>query len=453
MSMTTTIERQQDWYRPQFKSFERSLNGESASPVHAVRRLAFSRFLEMGFPTTKDEEWRFTNVAPLAKSRFRPVWEHAGAAVEGTALHRFTFGGLRCNRVVFVNGKFDARLSATAFLPPGTVVGSLAHTMHTDPELVNRHLTKLAGYRENAFTALNTSFLRDGAYIRIPEGVALADPIHLLFVSTAAGEPWVSHPRNLIVAGTGSRLAVAESYVHLSGSGYFTNAVTEIELGEGAVLEHDKVQQEADDAFHVGTIHVRQGARSRYTANSISFGGALTRNTVHVVLDGEGGDCTLNGLSLGTRAQLTDNHTAIDHACPGCASHELYKAVLDGRSRGVFNGKIMVRKDAQKTDAKQTNRTLLLSDDAMIDTKPQLEIFADDVKCTHGATVGALDEEQVFYLRSRGMSLAAARDLLTFAFAGEVINRVHLQPLRVQLEHLLHHLLREGRVTPDTHEA
>jgi Fe-S cluster assembly protein SufD len=450
--MTTTIERHQDWYRPHFENFERTLNGASGTAVHAERRKAFSTFLELGFPTTRDEEWRFTNVAPLAASRFQPVPGETVAPIEGTALHRFMFGGLRCNRLVFVDGKFNARLSATAFLPPGVIVGSLADAIRVDPALVERHLTRLAGYRENAFTALNTSFLQDGACVQIPDGVSLPDPVHLLFVATTADVPRVSHPRNLIVAGAGSRLALAESYVHLGGSGYFTNAVTEIEVGRDAVVEHDTVQQEADDAYHIGTIHVHQDAGSRYTANAFSFGGLLVRNTVQVVLDGSGADCTLNGLSLGTREQLTDNHTAIDHARPGCTSHELYKAVLDGRSRGVFNGKIVVRKDAQKTDAKQTNRTLLLSDDAIIDTKPQLEIFADDVKCTHGATVGALDEEQVFYLRSRGMGLAAARDLLTFAFAGEVINRVHMEPLRVQLENLLHHLLREGRVATGTHE-
>jgi Fe-S cluster assembly protein SufD len=451
--MNTAIERHQDWYRTHFESFEKGLNGAAASTVHAVRRNAFSRFLELGFPSTKNEEWRFTDVTPIARARFRPLWEHQEDRIEGCALQRFTFGGLRCSRLVFVNGKFDRRLSTTAFLPPGVIVGSLGDALAQNPAVVERHLTKLAGFQDDPFTAMNTSFLQDGAYVHVPDGVTVPDPVHLLFLATTCGEPWVSHPRNLIVVGAGSRLSVAESYVHLHGGGYFTNAVTEIVLGEGAVMEHDKLQQEAEDAFHIGAIHARQLARSRYTANSIALGGSIVRNTVTVVLDGPGSDCTLNGLSLGTREQLTDNHTTIDHAREECTSHELYKAILDGQSRSVFNGKIFVRKDAQKTDARQTNRSLLLSDQATIDTKPQLEIFADDVKCTHGATVGALDEEQVFYLRSRGMGESEARDLLTFAFAADVIQRVHIDPLREQLDTQMRHRLREGRVTPDADET
>jgi Fe-S cluster assembly protein SufD len=257
----------------------------------------------------------------------------------------------------------------------------------------------------------------------------------------------MASPRNLIVTGDNSKVSIVESYVARSQDVYFTNAVTEMLVGENAVIEHDKLQLESGRAFHIATAQIHQRARSTFTSNAISLGGSLVRNNVTVVLGAEGIESTLNGLSLATGTQHIDNHTTIEHAQPQCASHELYKAILDGEAKGVFNGKIFVRKDAQKTDAKQTNKTLLLSDGATIDTKPQLEIFADDVKCTHGATVGQLDEEQIFYLRSRGIGLDAARDLLTFAFASDVINRVHVEPLRAQLDRVIHARLRAGRLT------
>lgn len=451
--MTATPERLQDWFRPHFERFEASLNGGAEAPVHAIRRRAFERFLDLGFPGTSHEEWRFTNVAPIARGRFAPRWVRPDIAVTVSDLHRFTFGGLRCTRLVFLDGVYSPALSSPSFLPAGVTVGSLVEAIHRRPDLSAGHLTKMADFEHEPFTALNTAFLRDGAFVEVPDGAALTDPLHLLFVATAQGERTAVQPRNLIIAGAGSRLSVVESYVHLGSGAYFTNAVTEIAAGPGADIEHDRLLQEAEEAFHVGAVHVRQQAGSRYTANAITLGGSIVRNTVTAVLAGEGAHCTLNGLSLAARDQLIDNHTAIDHAQPRCTSHELYKAILDGRSRGVFNGKIFVRKDAQKTDARQTNKTLLLSDEATIDTKPQLEIFADDVKCTHGATVGALDEEQIFYLRSRGMGRVEARDVLTYAFAADVIDRVHVDPLRRQLEYLLHQRLRQGRVAREDDET
>jgi len=294
---------------------------------------------------------------------------------------------------------------------------------------------------------LNAAFLADGAFILLPDGAEFQQPIHLLYVATGQGEPTFVTPRNLVVTGRHCRLAIVESYVALAGGTYLTNVVSEVVLGEDSVLEHDKLQLESLNAYHVGTTHTQLAARSTMTSNAITLGGSIVRNTITAVLDAQGIECTLNGLSLGTGRQLVDNHTAIDHAKPHCASHELYKAILDGSARGVFNGKIFVRKDAQKTDAKQTNKTLLLSEEATIDTKPQLEIFADDVKCTHGATVGQIDEEQLFYLRSRGVDEASARDILTYAFAHDVIGRLHVDPLREQLDGMLHARLRQGRVT------
>jgi Fe-S cluster assembly protein SufD len=331
-------------------------------------------------------------------------------------------------------------------MPKGVRVGSLAEYLHDDPALVLKHLSRQARPEEGAFTALNTAFVQDGAFLYIPDGVELDGPIHLLFLATDRAEPFIQTPRNLVVAGEGCRLSIVESYHSLSGGKYFTNVVSEIMAGARTVIEHDKLQSESGNAFHIGTTYVSLGGQSNFVSNTISLGGSLVRNNVTVVLDDGGSECTLNGLSVSTGSQLIDNHTTIDHAKPNCISHQLYKAIVDGKSHGVFNGKILVRKDAQKTDAKQTNKTLLLSDEATIDTKPQLEIFADDVKCTHGATVGQLDEEQVFYLRSRGIPLEAARDILTFAFASDVVNRVHVEPLREQLDAMLRARLRQGRV-------
>jgi Fe-S cluster assembly protein SufD len=271
--------------------------------------------------------------------------------------------------------------------------------------------------------------------------------VHLLFIATGDADPLLLTPRNLIVTGAGCRLSIVETYHAVRSSTYLTNVVSELLVGEGTVIEHDKVQAEHPHAYHVGTTQIVQRRSSTVVSNSIAVGGSIVRNTVSTLLADEGSHCTLNGLSVATGTQLIDNHTTIDHATPNCTSFEMYKSILDGASRGVFNGKIFVRKDAQKTDAKQTNKTLLLSDDATIDTKPQLEIFADDVKCTHGATVGQLDEEQVFYLRTRGIDEIDARDLLTFAFAGDVVSKVHVEPLRDRLDLLLHERLRQGRVT------
>jgi Fe-S cluster assembly protein SufD len=296
------------------------------------------------------------------------------------------------------------------------------------------------------FVTLNTAFLQDGAFVYLPDGVDLDDSIEILFIATET-KPALISPRNLIVVGRKSRVSIVETYVGTTDVAYLTNAVTEIVAGDESVIEHDKLQNEQLNSYHVAMIFACMGSRAQFTSNSIAFGGSIVRNNVSVILDGERSECTLNGLSLGTGKQVIDNHTTIDHAKPNCASHELYKAILDGAARGVFNGKIFVRPDAQKTDAKQTNKSLLLSDDATIDTKPQLEIFADDVKCTHGATVGQLDAEQIFYLRSRGIGEVEAKDILTFAFAGDVVARVHVEPLKRKLEMLVHGRLDQGRTS------
>ncbi len=430
------------FYQSHFESFERTLNGELKSSLHKLRREAMGKFSDSGFPTTRHEEWKYTNVTPIAKIDFKPVLRYDSRGITQDQIARYSLATR--HQLVFIDGHFAPELSTKGVLPGGVYCGSLASSVKESHAAVQEYLGTGVKIDETPFVSLNTAFLQDGAFIFVPDGVLLEESIHVLFVASGLSEALIA-PRNLIVLGKNSQASVVESYVSLKNGQYLTNAVTEVVVGDDAILEHDKLQNESIDAFHVAMIHVRLGGKTTFTSNSIAVGGSIVRNNVTAILDAEGSECALNGLSLGTGTQLIDNHTTIDHAKPHCASHELYKSILDGESRGVFNGKIFVRFQAQKTDAKQTNKTLLLSDDATIDTKPQLEIFADDVKCTHGATVGQLDAEQVFYLRSRGIDQVAARDILTFAFASDVVNRVHVEPLKVQLNALIAGRLDQGR--------
>ncbi len=438
-----------DWYRSRFEAWEKTLNGSSATALHGIRRAAFTRFGELGFPTTRQEEWRFTNTMPIASAPFQPVLSYDATGVRRDDIEKLLLAGLTASHLVFINGHISREWSSVSRIPRGVRVQSLATALQEDHAGVMKHLTRHARFDDNAFTALNTAFVQDGAFVLLPDNTDLEEPIHLVFIAAGDGAQFVQCPRNLIVTGKNCRLSIVETYHSLRAAACLTNVVSEVIAGENSVIEHDKLQTENASSYHIGTAQVSQDAGSTVVSNAITFGGAIARNSVNVVLDGEGAECTLNGLSVATGKQLIDNHTTIDHAKPRCSSHELYKSILDGSSRGVFSGKIIVRKDAQKTDAKQTNKTLLLSDGATIDTKPQLEIFADDVKCTHGATVGQLEEEQVFYLRSRGIPLEAARDILTFAFASDVVNRVHVQPLREQLDVMLRARLRQGRVAEE----
>jgi Fe-S cluster assembly protein SufD len=329
-------------------------------------------------------------------------------------------------RLLFVNGRFVQALSNVASVP-GLTIGSLA-----DGNAEPSALAHIAADQDSVFTALNTSFLDDGAYLLVAEGAVIERPIEIIYFSQPADKPLVTHPRTLLIVGKNAQATVIERYQ--GGGNYFTNAVTEIALAEGAIVDHVKMQQESTTAYHIANTQIVQAARSTFTSHYVALGGALVRNEVRVRFDGEHAESTVNGLYLAKGTQHLDNFTVIDHAKPNCASHELYKGILADKSHGVFNGKIFVRKDAQKTDAKQTNKVLLLSDDATIDTKPQLEIFADDVKCTHGAAVGQLDEEAMFYLQARGLTRIEARDMLLHAFAGEVLDGLKIPALRDQIE-------------------
>lgn len=419
-------------YAKQFETF--SANG-GGSPAWLAdrRRTGMKRFADVGFPTSKDEEWRFTPLGPIARGEFKPA---SPATVTREALAPFLFGHPEWPLLVFVNGRYSESLSAVPADRAATV-SNLAAAIARDPSL-ERHLARHAPVEGSPFTALNTAFLRDGAFVHIPAASVPAHPVHALFVTTADAEGTVAHPRNLIIVEREARASVIESYVTLApGTSYFTNAVTEVVSGENAWTEHTRIQRESEQAYHVGLTHVEQERDSHYRAFSFAMGGAMARHNLHVRLNASNIETLMYGLYLTRGEQVVDNHTAIYHDHPNCNSWEVYKGVLDGRSRAVFNGKVFVKPEAQKTDAKQTNRNLLLSDGARVDTKPQLEIFADDVKCTHGATVGQLDEVALFYARSRGIPAAEARRLLTYAFVAEVVREVTLEPVRAELDRLV----------------
>ena len=391
------------------------------------RRLAVERFSLLGFPTTKHEEYKYTNLAPVAKAAFR-----ASAFDDSFALAKADYGVDEEARFAFVDGVWRASSAVT----DNSLVEPISRLLADRPAELEGHLTRYADFENHALAAFNTAFFSDGAFIRIPEKTIVEKPIHIIYVASGESQT-VSHPRTLIYAGRESQASIIESFICLEDGAYWTNAVTEIVAEEGARIEHFKSQQESLEAYHTGVIDMLAERNAYISTISLSFGGKLTRNDVNVKLEGEGAECALDGLFVVGGKQHVDHHTTIDHAAPHCNSHQLYKGVLDGESRGVFNGKIIVRKDAQKTDAIQNNKNLLLSRKAEIDTKPQLEIDANDVRCTHGATIGQLSKESLFYLRTRGIPETQARSLLTYAFAADLLERVKVEPLKDYFEKAL----------------
>lgn len=421
-----------DHYLAQFAEAKSRLPGAALPWLREKREAAIARFAQRGFPTTRDENWKYTSVRPIEKQPFS-LDAPRGQAVTPALLATLGFD-LPAHRLVFVNGRLDAALSALGTLPAGISVRSLRDAIAQAPGELEGRLGATVDVSAHPFAALNTAFMDDGAFVALCAGTVLDIPLHLLFVTTGDG---VAHPRVLVVAGENSQATIIEQYVGIGDHVYFNNAVTEVTAGEGASIEHYKLQQEGVKGLHVAGLHVRQEKDSRFVSHSVSLGGALVRNDITALLAASGSECTLNGLYLAAGRQHVDYHTVIDHACSQTASREFYKGILDGRSRGVFNGRVLVRQDAQKTDAQQTNKNLLLSADAEIDTKPQLEIYADDVKCAHGATVGQLSEDAIYYLRSRGIDAVTARSVLTYAFADEIIRKMRLAPVRARLEQLL----------------
>jgi Fe-S cluster assembly protein SufD len=414
---------------------ELSKNGASAEPawLRETRRAGIEKFAELGFPTPRNEDWHFTSVAPIAESVFTPLRGSAGE-IEPSALDPFLFAERDWPLLVFVNGRYNASLSRLGALAKGIRATDLSSAMRDEPALVEPYLGKLSPLDGRSFSALNAAFMSDGAVIHIAPNTEAPIPLHVIFVSDANAAKGVAHLRNLIVAGRHSKATVIESYVSLGDSHYFTNAVTEVKVDAGATLAHYKIQRESQRAFHVHTIDAQQARDSHYVSFSFATGAALSRTNIYTNLDGEGCGATLNGLYMADDEQHVDHQTNIVHAQPNCFSREIYKGILSGSAHGVFNGKVYVYPIAQKTDGKQTNNNLLLSERARIDTKPQLEIFADDVRCTHGATVGRLDEMALFYMKSRGVSADAATRLLTYAFAADVLETIEVEAVRKELE-------------------
>ncbi len=431
-----------DAYADAFEAVHRT--APVSASVAELRRRAFERFTALGIPTTRDEAWRFTNVAPIANTAFTLATPAERAAAAAHVAPHATTGVGAGQALLFVNGSHVAPASDVSALPAGVEVTSLADALAADAggaprQAVEAHLASGAGIENEGFTALNTALLRDGAVVHVPANTVVEQPIQLLFVTSPppGGAPVMTHPRVLVVVGENAQVRLVESYGGGGESAYLTNAVTEVVAGPGAVVDHYKTVRESPAAYHIASMHVRLGRAASFSSHAVTLEGAIVRNDAQALLDGEGIECTLNGLYLASGRRLVDNHTTIHHAQPHCSSHELYKGILNGAARAVFNGKIIVAIDAQKTDAKQSNKALLLSEDAQINTKPELEIFADDVKCTHGATVGQLDEDALFYLRARGLGLEQARNVLVHAFACDLLNRIAIAPIREQLEDLL----------------
>jgi len=420
-------------YTSEYRQFARGAGRTAPDWLAHIRRCSLERFEALGFPTRKNEDWHFTSVAPIIEAAY-PRRSTPGGDVAADDLAPFTFGASDWPTIVFVNGVFAPALSSLGALPEGVRVYDLASAVRDNDPLVERHLSKVAPYELHAFTALNSMFVNDGAVVRIATEFEVERPIHILFVSDALAAKTQTNPRTLIVAERHSKATVIESYVSTGEASYFTNAVTEVVLEDGANLSHLKIQRESPRAFHVGTIEAEQKRDSHYQSFSFSTGASLARTNVYTTLDGDGAGATLNGLYMLDGEQHCDHQTRIEHAQPNCFSRELYKGVLDGASHGVFNGKVYVHPIAQKTDGKQTNNVLLLSERAQVDTKPQLEIFADDVKCTHGATVGRIDQTALFYMKSRGINNDLARRLLTYAFAAEVLETIEVEAVRQELE-------------------
>jgi len=412
-------------------------NGASGAPdwLKDLREGGIARFHDLGFPNMKQEAWRFTSVAPIAEGAFELARPPARVpTLDEIRPYLLLEAG---PRLVFVDGFFQPSLSTPFF----DDVQSLAHVVAHRPDLVRAHLGKYAGTQDKPFSALNTAFVQEGAFVHVPAKATAELPIQLLFLAT--GKPAVAHPRNLVVVEREARASIVETYAALADGVYWINAVTEIVVGDGARLDHHRVQREGARAYHVATTQSHQGRDSTLNLHFVAFGGTLARHDIESVMAGPGGTLILNGLYLLANAQHADHHTTIDHAADHCQSHEYFNGVLDDRSRGVFTGRIIVRPGAQKTDSKQTNNNLLLSANAHADSQPQLEIYADDVKCTHGSTVGPLDPRAMFYLRSRGVGEEEARRLLTYGFAAEILGRMEVAPLRAQLDAIVRGRLAE----------
>jgi Fe-S cluster assembly protein SufD len=436
--MASELVKETNSYETAFRQATQGRGTDEPAWLQSLRKNSFDQFERAGFPNIKEEEWKYTNVTPIAKANFAPVLVRNGTALaKDDGLASFIYEEARQSRLVFVNGMLRQELSSLAALPDGVVAMDLREALRSSQyeAIVRQHLEHHA--EKNGFAALNTALFTSGLFLKIPRGISIDAPIHLLFIGEGLDEiaPPAAFPRVLIVAEENSAATIIESYVSpKERSVYLTNAIVDLSLEDGARLHHCKIQRESMGAFHVATTRAELGANSSYHTTTINFGAAISRHDIDVQMDHEGAECAVDGLYMVDGSQHTDTHSVIDHRQPHCTSHQLYKGILDGKSRAVFNGKVFVRHGAQQTDAHQTNKNLLLSTDARVDTKPQLEIFADDVKCTHGAAVGQIDEEERFYLESRGINPTLARNMLTYGFAEEVIEKIGVESIRRELD-------------------
>jgi Fe-S cluster assembly protein SufD len=424
-------------YKSKFTEFESALNGQKSSAIHALRKQAFGTFEQLQIPVSKNETWKYTNLNPLFAKGFEPIVQ---PTVSGAiAIHTFPF--IKANRLVFVDGNYSEQYSN--IIDKHIAISSLQRELKNNNPLIQQYFSKAAGFENESLTALNTSFALDGAFIYVPKNTVVEYPVLLIYVTSGKQENGIAQPRNLFVAETNSQVAVIESYQNPNGSQAFSNKVSEIFVHENAQVDFYKLMMNESNYYHIGTTAIQLESNSRLNAFTINFGGNLVRNNLMVRLNGENAEAHLNGVYVLNGKDHVDNHLEVDHAVPNCNSHQLYKGLMDDQSTGVFNGKILVRKDAQKTNAFQSNKNMLLSEQATMNTKPQLEIFADDVKCSHGATIGQMDKNALFYLKSRGLDDVMAKQIMFQAFVGEVIERVNIEPLKTYLLEKLHEKFEE----------
>ena len=430
-------------YTDNFKIFEENLNGQKNGHIHDLRKAAILYLQDCGFPTTHEEEWRFTNIDPLLAQLFSVTSTEKQVKLQKKDIEHLLYKDWSGLQLVFVDGIYKPDLSDLDWNQSGIIMSSLNAIHGPDQDVLLETFAGYETFKQNAFSALNTAFIRDGVVLKLEKNIIAEEPIHLLHIATENDKGQLINPRNLIYLSEGSQAILVESHLCLGSGKYFNNPVTEIRLNENAHLNHIRLQNESENAYHIGSVFVDQKQNSNYTSTSMSFGAKISRHNTYTKLGGQGIETILNGLYMGHGDQLVDNNTFIDHLQPHCESHELFRGVLSDNAHGVFSGKIMVHPDAQKTDAKQSNNCLLLSDNAQINSKPQLEIYADDVRCTHGATVGQLDEEGIFYLRSRGISEQQAKNILTYAFAEQVIEGIEIEAVRDYVDLIILSRLKE----------
>ena len=438
MSLTSnSIDLKQEFIR-QFEHFEKALNGKSLTDFHQTRKKAIKAFEDLGLPDKKTENYKYTPITRSLNKKFSFDHESAGkSSISGEVVDKLLIKGLDAYNVVLINGQYSKELSSLNIESSGLEIRDFKSAYEAQPHLVSAYFAKYANFNEDPFTALNTAFSLDGTFIKVSDNLVIDKPVVIYAIADATAANWAVQPRNLVVVGKNSQASMVENYISLNDKPTFTNAVSEIILDENAIFDYYKLEMHGENTYHVGNTQVHQARSSTFNATTISLTGRLIRNNLNVVLDDEHCEANMNGLYLLDDHQHVDNQTVVDHKKPNSLSNELYKGILGGSSTGVFNGKIYVRPDAQKTTAFQSNKNILLTDEASINAKPQLEIWADDVKCSHGATTGQLDEEQLFYLRSRGLGRQEARSLLLYAFALDALEKVKIDVLR---EHIDHHV-------------